>query len=642
MWLLSLVLLLAGGEEAPWLTLRLETNGRAVVRAAPGESLPFEVVGELEPSSSPGLASFRFDVTFDGGPLAPLEPGDGALDSFRAPRGIGNPSGFGGTPRSGALVQVGGAQSPGVELIGGVAAHEEPSVLARGTLVAPEQTGTYRIELSDAHANAIRGPSGPDAKWSCVAVAGVETHALVLHVGVDAGASPPTSRRTARSPLDLIREGRDVRGAQPRMGEPLPGLSPEALARFRAGRAAFERRITNAEGRGPSYNEDSCATCHSDPAPGGFGTIRVVRFGRKGPPFDPLVGSGGSLLQIRGIHRSAEELVPPEADVAIHRITPHLFGAGLVDRIPDEVLLRRAERPAEGLLGLAQSVLPFEGGEERVGRFGWKSQLSSLRSFTADAALNEMGLTSRYLPEENAPNGDLEKLARYDKISDPEDRPDEAGDTHIDRWFDFQEMLAPPPQTPRSGMMGEEVFQRIGCATCHVASYVTPPEDEPAFDRVPLRPYSDFLLHDMGALGDGIVQGRGAERWMRTMPLWGVGQRKALLHDGSATGPSFDANVRRAVAAHDGEAAGARAAFQALDAADGDALVRFLGSLGRVEFDVDNDNDVDMDDWTVLKGWITGPQPSLAPDDPASIADVDADGDFDLADLDVLLRVIER
>ena len=141
-------------------------------------------------------------------------------------------------------------------------------------------------------------------------------------------------------------------------------------------------------------------------------------------------------------------------------------------------------------------------------------------SFSGDASLNEMGLTNALVGTENAPNGNQALLQQYDLVPDPEDQPDGEGFTRIERMDDFQRFLAPPPQTPKSGMTGETLFNTIGCATCHVASYTTGSTPETALSGKVIHPYSDFLLHDMGSLGDGIVQGMGTEKLMRTSSLW--------------------------------------------------------------------------------------------------------------------------
>jgi Di-haem oxidoreductase, putative peroxidase len=434
---------------------------------------------------------------------------------------------------------------------------------------------------------------------------------------------------------------------QPRMGEPLEGLGAAEQARFLAGRDEFGRTLVGDEGLGPTFNDSSCSTCHARPRPGGFGSKRVTRFGKAaidGTPFDPLASLGGSLLQSQTLSPKCQEVVPREADVTAHRLTTPVFGAGLVEAIPDADIAVRATSPPAGVSGRVHLVVPFEAPLlPRVGRFGWKAQVATLLTFSADASLNEMGLTNRFLGAENAPNGDESALALCDTVADPEDGPDSDGLDRIDRQTDFQRFLAAPPQTPRTGMRGEATFAAIGCAHCHVtAPYATGPGPEPALAGRTLKPYSDFLLHDVGALGDGIVQGDAAETELRTPPLWGLRARAVdeLLHDGRATGGTPAENLYIAIAAHGGEAAASAARFESLKLSSRRDLVDFLLSLGRAEFDYEGDNDVDSLDWTLLRldGRFTGPGVFFTADDPGAIADFDADGDFDLVDVATMQR----
>lgn len=435
---------------------------------------------------------------------------------------------------------------------------------------------------------------------------------------------------------------------QPRMGEPVPGLTPAQLARFDAGKLVFDKILTVGQGLGPIMNDESCGSCHSIPGIGGSGSKVVTRFGKAGPPFDPLEALGGSLLQREAISPECMEFVPPEADIEIERITPSAFGAGLVEAIKAGDIMRRESFPPPGVSGRAHRVHPFEDPPEakrKVGRFGWKAQVATLLTFSADASLNEMGLTNRFLTVENAPNGNQKTLDLCDNVPDPEDGPDPEGFHQIDRMADFQKFLAPPPQTPRSGMSGEGLFVSIGCAACHVnTAYVTANNAEPPLNNKSVKPFSDFLLHDMGSLGDGIVQGDAAGSEFRTPSLWGLLGRAsiALLHDGRVTAGTLQENVTNAILAHDGEGLAAANNFNALSPADKDRVVRFLLSLGRAEFDEEGDNDVDDFDWFFLEnaGRFTGPGAFFGPDDPAAVADFDQDGDFDLVDFTVMQRAM--
>jgi CxxC motif-containing protein (DUF1111 family) len=432
------------------------------------------------------------------------------------------------------------------------------------------------------------------------------------------------------------------------MGEPVPGLTAPQQARFDAGKLAFEHVFDTPGGLGPIMNDESCGACHSIPGVGGSGAKVVTRFGNSGPPFDPLENLGGSLLQREAISPECLEFVPPEANVEISRITPSAFGTGLVEAIKPEDITRRETLPPRGVSGRAHRVHAVEDPPEarpKVGRFGWKAQVATLLSFSGDASVNELGFTNRLFPVENAPNGNQKLLAQCDSVPDPEDGPDPEGFHQIDRQADFQKFLAQPPQTPRSGMPGEPLFVSIGCVSCHVGTpYVTSANAEPPLSNKTIKPYSDFLLHNMGSLADGIVQGDAKEDEFRTPSLWGLRARAkiALLHDGRVTAGTLEENVRNAIAAHDGEGLAAANNFAALLTADKDKVVRFLLSLGRAEFDQEGDDDVDDFDWFFLEnaGSFTGPGSFFGPDDPQAVADFDQDGDFDLVDFTVMQRAM--
>ena len=426
---------------------------------------------------------------------------------------------------------------------------------------------------------------------------------------------------------------------QLRMGEPVHGLSAAELNRFALGKTQFKRQFNTADGLGPIFNDDSCATCHSTPAIGGASNKFVTRFGKaaNGPnPFDSLDSLGGSLLQVQAIDPNVQEFVPPQADVTASRVTPSAIGAGLVQAIPDATLLALAANPpSPNVSGIAHMVTKAEDplGPQVVGRFGWKAQVATMLTFSGDAGLNEMGITNHLVPTEQAPNGNGALLAVFDTVADPEDNAP-VGQRIIDRWDDFQRFLAAPPQWPPQGTMaGEVLFNQVGCADCHVSTFVTGAAPEAALSGKVIHPYSDFLLHDMGSLGDGIVQGQGTEKEMRTSSLWGVRFRNVLLHDGRANSGTFTQLVNSAVAFHDGEAAASRNAYQALSGADQAKVVAFLDSLGRLEFDAEGDNDRDDIDWFFLKPLFTGPAAGgFTVDSPNAIGDSDLDGDFDLAD----------
>src|SRR5262249_8332888 len=138
--------------------------------------------------------------------------------------------------------------------------------------------------------------------------------------------------------------------------------------------------------------------------------------------FNPLDALGGSLLQSKVIAGCEGETIPPEANIVTKRVTTPLFGIGLVDAVPDTTflwvaLLQKFIWPDTA--GRPNFVADITG-QIRVGRFGWKSQVPSVKEFAGEAYLNEMGITSPMFPEENCPGGDCSKLS-CDTVPDPED-----------------------------------------------------------------------------------------------------------------------------------------------------------------------------------------------------------------------------
>jgi CxxC motif-containing protein (DUF1111 family) len=318
--------------------------------------------------------------------------------------------------------------------------------------------------------------------------------------------------------------------------------------------------------------------CHNGPATGGSSPVFVTRFGAFiNGVFDPLADLGGSLRQERAIAPPALEVVPPQANVVARRESTPLFGLGLIDAIPDATILRGVRvAPVNGVKGKAAIITDVASGDQRVGRFGWKAQQATVLAFAGDAYLNEMGITNRFFPTENAPNGNLALLAQFDKVADPEDTVDPAtGKSDVDKVADFMELLGPPPPLPLSpaAAQGRNVFNQVNCNLCHTPTMMTGANAVAALSNKPVNLYSDLLLHDMGSLGDGIVQSAAGAREMKTAPLWGLRASAPYLHDGRA--PNVDAAIR----AHDGEAKASRDQYNALSATARQQLLDFLLSL---------------------------------------------------------------
>lgn len=376
---------------------------------------------------------------------------------------------------------------------------------------------------------------------------------------------------------------RNVRPQQPvasgRPGDPLAGLTATQLASFTLGLQEFSNVEGPEDGLGPIFNGTSCAQCHSVPGTGGSSTTTVTRFGRVvNGQFDPLTEKGGSLLQRFAIDPAVLEVIPPEANIIANRLSTPLFGAGLIEAIPDATIQAGArQQKPDGVRGRAAIIDDIASGTQRVGRFGWKAQQATLTSFAGDAYVNEMGITNRLFPVENAPNGNRALLAQFDKFADPEDPADPVtGRADIDSLADFMRLLAAPVPTrqSQSASEGERLFGQVGCATCHTPTMQTGTSPIAALDRKPVSLYSDLLLHDMGRLNDGIAQPpAGGMREMKTAALWGLRLRQPYLHDGRA------ATVDEAIRGHDGEGAVARERYLRLSPINTQQLLDFLRTL---------------------------------------------------------------
>lgn len=412
------------------------------------------------------------------------------------------------------------------------------------------------------------------------------------------------------------------------LGDALPGTDG---ARFAAARNTFAEVETIPSGLGPIFNADACGTCHQNGALGGAGQQVESRYGKlTNGAFDAMASTGGSLRQLFGIGgfnvgglncQSGTDANPaPGAAIFAGRVTTPLFGLGLVDSLGDsafDALASREPSAVRGIVNREAIVLanPADAaqsnGMTRVARFGWKANVPSLAQFAADAYLNEMGITSthcnRGVPNrafalENRANraptnaiingcpDDAEPGVDDDLVELSNNCANNLNQLHPDvaDFTFFMAHLAPPPVvaiTPGSSEdRGRTLFNSVAlaCTGCHRTDsdifVSTSAGGVPA--GIVFAPYSDFLVHDMGTLGDGIGNtgdSVAVTRRMRTAPLWGLRSRNKLLHDGRTT------DRAAAVAAHDGgqngQGTASAAAFAALTPAQQHDLVNFLGTL---------------------------------------------------------------
>jgi CxxC motif-containing protein (DUF1111 family) len=378
------------------------------------------------------------------------------------------------------------------------------------------------------------------------------------------------------------------------------------------------------DGLGPLYNAQSCRECHQSPVSGAGSQVAELRVGHLGPEGhfrNPEIRiaqgaeviSGRSLVNDRAICPNAaypngeiQERVPEAETIRTFRLSLSLLGDGFVEAVADQTLIDLAQQQCKSshrkICGQVLQVPIVEApGQMSVGRFGWKDQHASLLSFAGDAYLNEMGITNRLQPDE------VTNLCNA--ASEPNDTPGPDGLSDIDHFARFVRATKAPArdsQVASSAVAkkGYGLFDKIGCATCHVETLTTAPAGTKinggtftipvALGSIVFHPYGDFLMHDVGT-GDGILQAtrehygdkvfrmmsgylskqdfEGSRNKIRTAPLWGVRLRPRLMHDGASL------TLRDAILRHRGEAGHVSQRFEKLKGEDQEAIIEFLKSL---------------------------------------------------------------
>jgi CxxC motif-containing protein (DUF1111 family) len=371
-------------------------------------------------------------------------------------------------------------------------------------------------------------------------------------------------------------------------------VSPAVPERsFEDNKVIFEAQEDPDEGLGPTYNSRGCANCHVQTDTGGSSQIRELRAGHlvNGAFVNPPGNQNQSLIQLLAISASIQETLSiPEAaaeNIRVFRTSLSTFGDGFIESIDSNTLAAiQAGQPAGFVGTLIQVPVVEAGGAVRAGRFGWKNQHASLLSFAGDAYLNEMGITNPFQGGPIAENNSLGRsVAAFDGLPS-EPTPEDDGDD-VRAFAMFMRQLRAPGRGPITAAVtrGETLFAQIACSICHTPSINTAPPgtviNQGAF-TVPaalgnknIRPFSDFLLHDIGT-GDGIVQngGAGTRNMVRTPPLWGLRARPELMHDGLSL--SFNDAIQR----HAGVGGTtARNNFNALSPDQRADLIAFLNSL---------------------------------------------------------------
>lgn len=457
---------------------------------------------------------------------------------------------------------------------------------------------------------------------------GLGAAAIVFAIGWNAPASAPA---LSISPQLGGETTRDI-VSEKAFTMPVGNMRKEHLRDFFFGNRIFNTNwvaapasVKSFDGLGPIFNRVSCSGCHTrdgrgrppltadEPLESMLVRISIPGKGPHGGPNpDPVYGDQLGERALPGIPAEARTIItwieeegtyedgetfslrrpqlafedpgygPLPADLLTSpRVAPAMIGLGLLEAVPDDMILALADPDDEngdGISGRANRVFDAPTGAMRLGRFGWKANVGSLAHQNAGAALGDIGLTSAKFAMENCtaaqtvcaqtPKGDTSDLA-------PE---------FLEKITLYTRLLAVParrdPQDP-AVMRGAARFADFGCAACHRETLQTGADASfPELANQTFHPFTDLLLHDMG---DGLADGRpdfeaSGSEW-RTPPLWGIGLvarvngHKLFLHDGRARG------YAAAILWHGGEGYAAREAFRTAPKDTREDLIAFLKSL---------------------------------------------------------------
>ena len=452
---------------------------------------------------------------------------------------------------------------------------------------------------------------------------------LLLVVAVLLFVSPALAKKPIGPGFPAMDPG--VRGGPADAGGPIPDVTKVEFDFFEAGLDCFNGVEGVGDGLGPRFNLDSCVGCHAYPAPGGTspitnpqvavatkagaqnlvpffikidGPVREARF-----KFKPDGTRDGGVHDLFTITRRGDApgclIAQPDFVAAannnnlIFRIPTPVFGAGLIENIPDNVILANmaAEQATKVSMGIAghpnrhgpgrvtTSGSPnISGNDGSITRFGWKAQNKSLLMFSGEAYNVEMGVTNELFPQERdeTPGCLFNPLPEDTTNFDPNVANTEVP-SDVEKFAFFMRMLAPPvppvpaPEDTPSIENGRGLLNQIGCALCHTPTLTTGTTAIAALSNQPVNLFSDLLLHQMGkGLADDIVQGNAGPDEFRTAPLWGLGQRIFFLHDGRTK------DLLEAIGQHDSPCSEAKKViknFNGLTEEQKQDILNFLRSL---------------------------------------------------------------
>jgi len=405
--------------------------------------------------------------------------------------------------------------------------------------------------------------------------------ALVLPFAITSSVEGQAATEALTTQMDARQPDTDLFNNLGPLGAPVDECDnpAEAGRSFRDNKAIFEEIEHVDEGLGPVYNDTSCANCHQAPVTGHVSQINEFRVADANG--NPPPGTQ-TLVQDRAIDPDAQEHINTGFPLHEFRSTRTVLGDGFVEAINSNTLVANVNAQPAAQRGQLRTVAVLERpGQTRTGRFGHKSQHASLFSFSADAYLNEMGITSSLLPTENnifgAPSGG------FDTVADPED----PGNEDVGAFTDFMRSLRAPGRGPINADVnaGSGLFDAIGCAVCHTRTFTTSVAGTiinggafvvpGALGNKIIHPFSDFALHNIGtSAGIGGEAGVNDRFATTTIALWGVRTKGRFMMQGN-TMTIFDT-----IQVHAGQASTARNNFNfGLNTTQKNQLIAFVLSL---------------------------------------------------------------
>ncbi len=414
-------------------------------------------------------------------------------------------------------------------------------------------------------------------------------------------------------------------------GFEIQGLSTLETALFGTGNSLFSQSwvsspasTTARDGLGPTFNARACANCHFEDGRGtplingvnssGF-LMRISLPGQDsfGNP-NPVPGYGNQIQD-----RAINPTIPYESKVIVNyetisgnypdgtayelrkpiytftdtqfgslagvetspRVGTQTIGMGLISALPDSEILKFVDEfdsDGDGISGRANYVWNIEAASATLGKYGWKANAPTLEQQVAGAFHGDMGLTSPLFMENNCPS------PQQDCMDAPNGGEPEVTESQLRRVVFYQAALAPPNRRnfrDEDVLQGKVLFNDLNCIGCHAIDQTTGTSDiTNLLSNITIRPYSDFLLHDMGeALADNRPDFLATGSEWRTQPLWGIGLIQSvnghtfLLHDGRAR------NIEEAILWHGGEAENSKQDFMNLSAEKRQQVIDFVNSL---------------------------------------------------------------